>query len=162
MYVIVVFLKVMEGGEHPHSSKKPMSVVFRLSTGKKSRGWKEPRDSLRLPAPSVPASDPPVAFPHPPQPPQAPEDTSPFPDADSRLPKEKPKKARMKELKQKKKSEKSKTSKKIEEATEVLELSLKASAKKKKRKKKISGADVAVTEPSIDKVITRVNMFLLA
>ncbi|KAL5968065.1 RalA-binding protein 1 [Taenia solium] len=149
---------VMEGGEESHSSKKPMSVVFRLSTGKKSRGRKEPRDSLRLPTPSVPVSELPVAFSHLPQPPEAPEDTFLFPDVDSRPPKEKPKKAKMKESKQKKKSEKGKASKKTEEAAETLELPPKASAKKKKRRKKIGGVDVAGTEPNIDKAVIGVTL----
>nr|CDS19401.1 ralA binding protein 1 [Echinococcus granulosus] len=149
---------VMEGGEQSHSFKKPMSVVFRLSSGKKSRGRKVPRDSLRLPIPSVPASAMPATFPHLPPPPQVPEDTPLFPDADSRPPREKLKKAKMKELKQKKKSEESKSIKKIEEATEALEFPLRNPAKKKKRRKKISGVEVATTEPNVDKAVIGVPL----
>ncbi|KAL5107422.1 RalA-binding protein 1 [Taenia crassiceps] len=135
-----------------------MEGVFRLSTGKKGRSRKEPRDSLRLLVPSGPASELPLALSNLSQPAKAPEDTPLFPSVDSRLPKEKLKKAKMRELKQKKKLEKCKASKKVEEATKALELPLKDPAKKKKRRKKIGGADLAATEPSIDKAVIGVAL----
>ncbi|VDM16784.1 unnamed protein product [Hydatigera taeniaeformis] len=148
---------VTEGGEPLHSSKKPMSAVFRLSTGKKSRGRKDPRDSMPLLAPSVTASELPMAFSHLPQPLQAPEATSLFPDADSRPPREKLNKAQMKELKKKKKTEKSKSCKKAEMVTEALEIPLKVPAKKKKRKA-AGGVEVPVNVPNIDKAVIGVNL----